>query len=186
MCALLYVTFERIIHIVLALCLWCSSCSIFALVVELRWIHMLWYIRDMYSLLCFHYFILRALGLHQFFQPQPNQNKYIQEALDDSNTRQQCPEMEKEIVDVEMCEDPRIDKDTPLGSSLRWSSQKAAYDAIDCITSQVEEGACRKISWADGPRRGRPLVPPKCWNQLRWIPHMSQYQYLKLLKLMTM
>ena len=65
---------------------------------------------------------LCALGIHQFFQSQPNQNKYIQETLDDSNTKQQGPEMEKETVDVEMCEEPRTDEDAPMGSSLRQSS----------------------------------------------------------------
>ena len=46
----------------------------------------------------------------------------------------------KKTVDVKMCEEPCTDEDAPMSSSLRWSSQKAAYDAIDSITSQVEEG----------------------------------------------
>ena len=49
-----------------------------------------------------------------------------------------------------MWEEPRIDKDAPVGSSLRWSSRKAACDVMDNITSHVEEGARRKLSRASG------------------------------------
>ena len=70
---------------------------------------------DMYSLLFFITLFLHATSLHQYYQSQPYQNNYIQEALDDSNIRQQCPE-------VEMWDKHPTEEDAPVGSSLRLSS----------------------------------------------------------------
>ena len=76
---------------------------------------------------------LHGTGLHQYYQSQPHQKNYIQEALDDSNTRQQCPK-------VEMWDKPPIEEDAPVGSSLRRSSQKASHEATNSIRSLADEG----------------------------------------------
>ena len=63
----------------------------------------------------------------------------MQKALDDSNMRQQCPE-------VEMWDKPPIEEDAPVGSSLRWSSKKASHEATNSIRSQVDEGGWNESS----------------------------------------
>ena len=52
-----------------------------------------------------------------------------------------------------MCDEPRTNEDDPASSSLRLSSQKDARDATQSITMQMEEGACKKSSRADGARK---------------------------------
>ena len=49
--------------------------------------------------------------------------------------KQQFPELEIEMVDVAMCEEPHTDEEAPMGSSLKRSSQKDARDAIQSIAS---------------------------------------------------
>ena len=66
-CTQLYMTSKGIIHIVLALCRWRSSCSISSQVVQVLPIHMLLYIGDMYSLLCFHYIIVSCFRPRSVF-----------------------------------------------------------------------------------------------------------------------
>ena len=73
-----------------------------------------------------------------------------------------------------------------MGRSLRGSSQKGARDATQSITLQAEEGAHKKSSRDNGAYKRLAFGSPKCWNQLRQIPRMSQCQILKLPKLMTM
>ena len=70
---------------------------------------------DLYSLLCFHYFISRWYRAPSILPITTPPKNYIQEALDDSNTRQQCPE-------AEMWNKPPIEEDVLVGSSLRRSS----------------------------------------------------------------
>ena len=86
---------------------------------------MLIYIGDMYSLLCFHYFIVScfkpSIGISNH---SLTDNKYIHKDLHNSNMRHQCPEMEIELVDVAMCKEPHTNEDAPAGSSLRLSSQE--------------------------------------------------------------
>ena len=71
--------------------------------------------------------------------------------------RQQCPKMEKGIVDVEMCQEPCTDPRAPTGSLLRWSSQKATRNAIGIIRLQDEEHGGNKSNRQDGAHQ-RPAV----------------------------
>ena len=64
-------------------------------------------------------------------------------------------------MNVEMCEEPHTDEDAPVGSSLRWSSQKDPRDAAQSITSQAEEGARKKSIPADGAHKSWRSVPPQ-------------------------
>ena len=75
----------------------------------------------------------------------------------------QCPKVEIETVDVEMCEESRTNEDATMGISLRWSSQKAIHGTTQSIRLQVKEWACMKTCQHDklGPTRGRPLVSPQ-------------------------
>ena len=57
------------------------------------------------------------------------------------------------MVDVTMCKERRTDADAPVGSLLGQYSQKAACHVTHNIESQVEEGAQRKSSQADGPHK---------------------------------
>ena len=82
---------------------------------------------------------LHGTGLHQYYKSQPHQKNYIQEALDDSNTRQQCPE-------VEMWDKPPIEEDALVGTVLRRSSQKASCKVTHSIRSLVDEGVQQKSS----------------------------------------
>ena len=96
------------------------------------WPNILIYIKDgilvawgMYSLLCFHYFI------SPWYKPPsvlpiiaPPRKLCTHEALDDSNMRQQC-------LEVEIWGKPPTKEDAPVGTSLRQSSQKAAREATD-------------------------------------------------------
>ena len=53
--------------------------------------------------------LFHVSGLDRFFQSRPCKNKYVHEAFHDSNTRQQCPELD--TVDVEMCKEPHTNED---------------------------------------------------------------------------
>ena len=65
------------------------------------------------------------------------------------------------MVDVTMCEELDTTEDAPAGSSLRLSSQKDARDVTQSITSQAEEGACKKSSRTDGaPQTAGLRFPP--------------------------
>ena len=46
---------------------------------------------------------------------RPYKNKYVHEALHNSNMRQQCPKLEIEMVDVAMCEEPHTNEGAPTG-----------------------------------------------------------------------
>ena len=81
--------------------------------------------------------------------------------MDDSNTKQQCPEMEIETMDVKMCEEPCIDEDAPVGSSLRRSSRKAACNATDSSRLQAEEWDRRKSSQQDGAHKRQAVGSPQ-------------------------
>ena len=59
--------------------------------------------------------LFHASGLDQDFQSRPYKNKYVHEALHNTNMRQQCPELEIEMVDVAMCEEPHTNEDAPTG-----------------------------------------------------------------------
>ena len=115
-----------------------------------------------------------ASSLDWYFQSRPYQNKYAHEIFHNSNTRQQCPELEIGRVDVEMCEEPHIDEDAPVGSSLRRSSQKDAHDVTQSITSQAEEGARKKSIRADGahkrPAFGFPQVLEPATSDPLYVP----------------
>ena len=103
---------------------------------------MLLYIGDMFSLLCFHYFIISCFRPRSVFPITVLQKQIC--SFHNSNTRQQCPKLEIGTVDVEMSEGPHTNEDDPLSSSLRRSSQKDTRDMTQSITSQAEERACRK------------------------------------------
>ena len=93
--------------------------------------------------------------------------------------RQQCPEVERETVDVEMC-------DGPMGTSLRRSSRKAAREVTDTIRYLAEEWVHNKSSRQDGANKRPAVGSPKWWNQVRRIPYMFQYQNAKVLEPMTL
>ena len=57
--------------------------------------------------------LFHASGLDRYFQSRPYKNKYVHEAFDNSNMRQECPELEIEMVDVAMCEEPHTNEDAP-------------------------------------------------------------------------
>ena len=59
--------------------------------------------------------LFHASSLHRCFQSRPYKNKYIRETLNNSNMRQQCPELQIEMVDVAMCEEPHTNEDAPTG-----------------------------------------------------------------------
>ena len=56
-----------------------------------------------------------ASGHNQYFQSRPYKNKYVHETFHNSNTRQQCPDLD--TVDVEMCKEPHTHEDAPMVSS---------------------------------------------------------------------
>ena len=60
-------------------------------------------------------------------------------------------------MDVKMWEGPRSNEDAPVGSSLRWSSRKAARKATNSIRSQAKEGGRRRSSRRDGAHK-KPAV----------------------------
>ena len=122
---------------------------------------------------------LHGTSLQQYYQSQPHPKNYIKEALDDSNTRQKCPE-------VEMWDKPPIKKDAPMCSLLWRSSQKASHEATNSIRLLMDEGGQNKTSDNMGPTRGQPSVSPHCWNQVHRIPRMSWYQNPKALEPMTL
>ena len=97
--------------------------------------------------------LFHASGLGRYFQACPSKYQYTNEVFHKSNSRQQCPELKIETMDVEMCEEPRTDEDAPVGSSLRWSSGKAARDATQSIKSQAKEGVQKKGSRSNGTHK---------------------------------
>ena len=98
------------------------ECFDVVLALQSGWFNILIYIKDEICCMgtctpCYVFItlFLQVISLHQYYQSQPYQNNYIQEALDDSNMRQQCPE-------VKMWDKPPIEEDAPMGTSLRRSS----------------------------------------------------------------
>ena len=59
--------------------------------------------------------LFHASGLDRHFQSRPYKSKYVHEALHNSNMRQQCPDLEIEMVDVSMCEKPHTNEDALAG-----------------------------------------------------------------------
>ena len=93
-----------------------------------------------------------GVGLHQYYQSQPNQKNFIQEALDDSNTRQQCPK-------VGMWYKPPTEENALVGILLRRSSQKMPVKQLIPLDRWWMKGFGTKAADNMGPTKGRPLVP---------------------------
>ena len=110
MCALLYITYEGIIDVVLALCKRFSSCCIFAQVLATRSgantyasIHLGHVLPTLFSL--FYCSMRQAwIGIFKPVPPNPNiRTRFTMIAIWHNNV----PSYETRIVDVEMCEEPR-------------------------------------------------------------------------------
>ena len=85
--------------------------------------------------------------------------------------RQQCPEVERETVDVEMC-------DGPMGTLLRRPSRKAAREATDTSRYLAEEWVRNKSSRQDGaskrPAVGSPQVVEPSTSDPLYVPVLER------------
>ena len=72
--------------------------------------------------------LFHASGLDRYFQSWPYKNKYVHEGPHNSNMRQQCPELEIEMVDVAMCEEPHTNEDAPTGEEGEEGAPNTRYD----------------------------------------------------------
>ena len=97
---------------------------------------------------------LHGTDLHQYCQSQPHEKNYIQEALDDSNMRQQCPK-------VEMWNEPPTKEDALVGTSPRRSSRKVDREATDTIRLLVDERGRNKRSRQHGAHKKPAISSPQ-------------------------